>query len=183
MYYYYIILCNNRKVRHCALCVCMQVREGGVCIHIHQDTLHMHIIRSIYTCMLMQSCTCMYFNACITCNTCIHLLVVALIDTVAFCSPCFWHSTLTVTMYIVPGFSDVMLRWWSAGSTILLPFILPEVSSGCHCCHKSMYLPLVQQDLLWYQVKLIQVVPPVTFPIMGRRGTSIYVHGIQSGNY
>ena len=123
----------------------------------------------IQSCMLMQSCTCIPMHIYI--NLPVFLVVINL---VSFFGSCPWHSTLTFTLYIVPGFSCVMLRWGSAGSTML---ILAEAPSDCHCRHKSMYLRLVQQDSLWYQVKLIQVVPTVKFSITGGRGSSMYVHG------
>ena len=125
---------------------------------------------SIYTVMHVNAILYMHSNAYIYINLQVYLVVIHL---VSFFGSCPWHSTLTVTMYSVPGFSDVMLRWWSVGTMLMLA----EAPSECHCCHKSMYLPLVQQDSLWYQTKLIQVVPTVQFSIMGERGPSMHVRG------
>ena len=126
----------------------------------------------------MYSLHCMYIY-CI--YIIIHLLIEVLTDIVAFCSSYLWHSTPRVTVYVVPGFRGVMLTWRS-GFIILLLFISSEAFSDCHCCHESMYLPFLQQDSLWSQVRFIHVVPTVTFSMMGGRGTSAYVDRMHCGN-
>ena len=120
-----------------------------------------------------RSCT-----VCTRSNAYIHLPVEVLTDMVAFCSSYLWHSTLRVTVYVVPGFSDVMLEWRS-GFIILPPIISSEASSGWYCCHESIYVLFLQQDVSWSQVRLIHVVPTVTFSIMGGWGPSVHVQNAQ----
>ena len=70
-------------------CVCRWKRVEHAFIHTSRHCLY---ACNKYTRMLMQSCGILYLYS----NAYINLPVVVVIDTVAFRSPCLWHSTLTV---------------------------------------------------------------------------------------